>query len=889
DLKSIQTLTGCGGGSSSCKQFCTFCPQHSELRGQPSLKRCPCCLVNDPGQEFECHHHAFLGGADIAGVLPTQTARESAQEVCASSRSLLVATSGLLNMSTALSKAAKKAVGAARAADLTTFPARARAPLALQALHSVEAAVAASVELLAAVARAQASVSAEARLASDGGITPLIVGPVSQTALTDTTAVIAAFAHAGTAFSLAAGEATAARVQAEAWPVIRGTLKQTAVDALSRLYTACRMMEEHVSAASTHCGALHQDAEAARVAAALAPISWAVDVRTIIARPHADAPAAVWLAFAQDVLCLTQDVEDKPIQQSTDPQVRKAIAAWYLLHDVYPDNVKKVPLAVLKVQLKVRPRAGDLLHWMAKHMVGQPLPGPQDVAAHRAVLVEVLYGAYRLEHLLQPRYFTSERFLDQQGKPKRWEYFRDIELFVLCILHAEMRIGEKLINMLLGELRLRKDLFPAEKLDRWKAVQLGMNRILQAGTGLAAQTQEGQTQEGETQEWGDNFQVDGGSQGVSGNSPEGGPSLEDWGISQETGGTSQEAESQEEGGTSQEAGSQEEGGILAGSEELSQKDQQADEHAEYLARLAEQDDYFGHYYGKGATALPEGLKPECATEEYVRLSGLRTQGKPFKMDLMAQRRLWPRFDLLLDIIYREGDPPDQLERRLLYSNIASAYGEIFVALNQKEDMTTAEVYKLQLYMDQLGRSFVTAFGRKAITNYAHNIIAGMEALIKVLRSYSANGTQHGGHCGNQRSQAKPNVRAALPEEELKGQACMVIRESGKSLVNPTEEMNRLALGGSEKLLSPANYKRDVGMMDAFPFHRHNDYIIPAWIWRDPEWARLWQEWVEEVVARMKAEKKAHFPNEPATDLPLASMGMFSQKCCRRDDTYTKRN
>mmetsp|Transcript_31091 Transcript_31091/g.68550 ORF Transcript_31091/g.68550 Transcript_31091/m.68550 type:complete len:497 (-) Transcript_31091:95-1585(-) len=188
DLKSIQTLTGCGGGSSSCKQFCTFCPQHSELRGQPSLKRCPCCLVNDPGQEFECHHHAFLGGSDFAGALPTQTARESAQEVCASSRSLLVATSGLLNMSTALSKAAKKAVGAARAADLTTFPARARAPLALQALHSVEAAVAASVELLAAVARAQASVSAEARLASDGGITPLIVGPVSQTAVTDTTA-----------------------------------------------------------------------------------------------------------------------------------------------------------------------------------------------------------------------------------------------------------------------------------------------------------------------------------------------------------------------------------------------------------------------------------------------------------------------------------------------------------------------------------------------------------------------------------------------------------------------------------------------------------------------------------------------------------------------------
>ncbi|KAJ1408746.1 hypothetical protein B484DRAFT_468961, partial [Ochromonadaceae sp. CCMP2298] len=129
----------------------------------------------------------------------------------------------------------------------------------------------------------------------------------------------------------------------------------------------------------------------------------------------------------------------------------------------------------------------------------------------------------------------------------------------------------------------------------------------------------------------------------------------------------------------------------------------------------------------------------------------------------------------------------------------------------------------------------------------------------------------------------------LLDYPVEGQACMVIRESGKSLVNPTEEMNRLALGGSEKLLSPANYKRDVGMMDAFPFHRHNDYIIPAWIWRDPEWARLWQEWVEEVVARMKAEKKAHFPNEPATDLPLASMGMFSQKCCRRDDTYTKRN
>ncbi|KAJ1431677.1 hypothetical protein B484DRAFT_395338 [Ochromonadaceae sp. CCMP2298] len=580
-------------------------------------------------------------------------------------RVLLVATSGLGNQSSVLLKAAKKARVAAKAADLHTNPAYARAQHAQVALDSVGAAIRACEELLAAVQAARD-----------------------------------AFSAAVTAYASASVAINAARVQAVAWPVVTGTgtgtLQPTAVDALNQLKAASSMIEQHILAASGDCSAMQQAALAARVAAVRAPISWAVDARTILAKPHADDSAASWLTFAQDVLGLKLDVEDKPIERSMDLQVRKAVVAWYLLYDVYPNNINTVSLAVLKTQLKVRlPRPEDLQHWMVKHMEDKPLPEPQDVQAHRAVLLEVLHDAYRLEHLLQPRFFTSKRFLDKQGLPQRWEYFRDIGLFVLCILHAEMRIGEKLMNVLLGELRLREDLSPAEKLQRWKRVQLALNRILQAGTGLAAQTQEGGTQES-------NFQ--------------------------------------EEGGTYQE-----EGGI-------SQEDE---------PMLDEQDQYFAHYYGKGASALPEGLKPDCTTEEYVHLSEMHVKSKSFKMNLMAQRRLWSRFDILLETIYREGDPPEQLQRRDLFSNIASAYGEIFVTLNQKADMTQAEVYALQL--DQWGRNFVAAFGRKAITNY--NV--GMEALIKVLRSYSANGTQHGGHCGNQRSDAKPSVRASLPGEDVK--------------------------------------------------------------------------------------------------------------------------
>jgi hypothetical protein len=151
--------------------------------------------------------------------------------------------------------------------------------------------------------------------------------------------------------------------------------------------------------------------------------------------------------------------------------VKNTLKNWYLMHDVHPNNIDSVSEATLRAQLRVRfMTEADRDHWIDHHVDGEI--DAANVEDLRKVLRHVLHFAATLNHCIQPLYCFAESYIELDGRRRRYKFMRDIELFVLCILHAEMRVGEKILTLLLIELRLRTDLPVSVKKERWHQVSM---------------------------------------------------------------------------------------------------------------------------------------------------------------------------------------------------------------------------------------------------------------------------------------------------------------------------------------------------------------------------------------------------------------------------------
>jgi hypothetical protein len=121
-----------------------------------------------------------------------------------------------------------------------------------------------------------------------------------------------------------------------------------------------------------------------------------------------------------------------------------------------------------------------MLAWVERHTeiaVMQLTPVEDDL---RVILRHVLLFAYKLEHCCQRRSFTASEQFEADGQtPRTYNFFREIELFIMCILHAYMRIAENIVNHLLDALRERNDLSTEKRMWRWACLQRAVNCILQ--------------------------------------------------------------------------------------------------------------------------------------------------------------------------------------------------------------------------------------------------------------------------------------------------------------------------------------------------------------------------------------------------------------------------
>jgi hypothetical protein len=180
----------------------------------------------------------------------------------------------------------------------------------------------------------------------------------------------------------------------------------------------------------------------------------------------------------------------------------------------------------------------------------------------------------------------------------------------------------------------------------------------------------------------------------------------------------------------------------------------------------QQQDFLDKFLSHEEEDNPDGEREECRLQENFLVKEADTFR--FKMDCCEQRKMWRGFERILDEVYCTGDDPEQLARRQIFSDLAKQYSAIFQNLNLPEDKETLEVDALQLDMDSFCRLFNDSFGRKQESSYIHCMASahfafflheygslyklqnvGLEGLVKVVRTFIQNGTQHSGHSGNQ--------------------------------------------------------------------------------------------------------------------------------------------
>ncbi|KAJ1386530.1 hypothetical protein B484DRAFT_440275, partial [Ochromonadaceae sp. CCMP2298] len=206
---------------------------------------------------------------------------------------------------------------------------------------------------------------------------------------------------------------------------------------------------------------------------------WAVDVGTILNRPLSTGVSVEELRrFCTETLKITCTTDRILIADCLVPELRRAIAEWYEMHDVHPDNIDSVSDQTIEAQLSARfADPESRVDWIRRHL-GLALPF---LVAPRFFLRKLLIFSQLLDHCMQKRTFASELEVEEDGSAKVVEYIRKMELFVICILHAYMRIGEKIMNLQLYELRGRHELSMVERARRWSALAAGVNRIMHGG------------------------------------------------------------------------------------------------------------------------------------------------------------------------------------------------------------------------------------------------------------------------------------------------------------------------------------------------------------------------------------------------------------------------
>mmetsp|Transcript_20307 Transcript_20307/g.45161 ORF Transcript_20307/g.45161 Transcript_20307/m.45161 type:complete len:407 (-) Transcript_20307:119-1339(-) len=320
---------------------------------------------------------------------------------------------------------------------------------------------------------------------------------------------------------------------------------------------------------------------------------------------------------------------------------------------------------------------------------------------------------------------------------------------VMCTLHGDMRVGEKLMNLFLARLRLREDLDTATKKRRWKALEGVINAVIQIDTiGPLAAPPSAPLAPPE-------------AAAVPAAIAPLGPAV----APVDTGGRPVLAADTVAGGL------------------------QSQESLEDFVRrtCTTQDD-----------PQPLGLD-EVHVQNVFRLVPYASKDLDFKMDCCIQHKMWAGIKEILDCVYtiEECSIDDELwGEKMEWQALFSSHVEIWARLRVPGVMSAARIDKLQLRMDAFCRLFVERFGWNNLTNYLHNMMGGhfryflrkfgnlfeqsnigLEANVKVLRTFVQRGTQHDGHCGNSNRKAKKAritrdvalaANAAVEEEEAHG-------------------------------------------------------------------------------------------------------------------------
>jgi hypothetical protein len=474
------------------------------------------------------------------------------------------------------------------------------------------------------------------------------------------------------------------------------------------------------------------------VAVTAVPRTWAQDLGTIISRVPADASVPDDRYYVTQVLRLAVTSQGANTEEVA---LKATINTWHRLYDVHPDNIDSVPEAKITEQL--RARFGDQATqraWIRRNMqFVEPDAFEEGRGMEpRMLLRSVMQFANTLEHCMQPRTFTTKSFQEADGTPREYTYLKEVELFVMCAMHAEMRVGEKIMNLLLTDLKGRRDLKKCVQKERWEQLQLLTNNIVHPNRAEAQQT------------------------------PAPAPASADVAAPAYY--------------ESQHTPTEEEMGPVDNSQETWEQ--------YCMDNLHDQQD-----------ELPEGMRAENPAESKFKFPLFAADRVEFRMDCKLQRLLFARFDELLAIVFQKGDNGEgcdsylrqkqslwldggvtymgnghdsgEMEREINdgdvehgleyasynYLHIATQYSRIFKALQGKSDMEGSDIDALQLQMDDFCDDWVQTFGRKEVTNYIHAMQAGhfcyflrryrnifryqnvgMEGNVKVVRNFVNRGT-----------------------------------------------------------------------------------------------------------------------------------------------------
>ncbi|KAJ1421387.1 hypothetical protein B484DRAFT_399487 [Ochromonadaceae sp. CCMP2298] len=483
DMSSIWKYTGLGAGSLQARLFCPYCCCIGDNRGMPAYSRCSHCRRVDPEEQFPCCHHDMVEGHVHAAAAPLADAHNSAEEVRELCLALDTAARSSVRLAKDVSAAARKAVKLCNTASVQTGPFLQRAPVVTQLAQATSKAAASISVCLDACHLAVQAVTLEARVALAAGSTTaqIMAHAVVSLSTTKTAAETAATALSDTylcsALTLAAREETAAMYTATARPGPAPT--ELAGECVKGLVKQLLKMADMVQAVHTAAVELCKASHNATTAVGAVPRSWAGDIGSVLFRPDSDhSQAHRLLSFARDTLKIDFDRDARPIADCTIAQLKVAIMHWYDSHDAHPENIGTLKPASVQAQLRARfLDEATMQDWLGRHMDLAPGVDPAHLD-RREVLLAVLQFADRLELCMQRRSHTTTSFVNDDGSPLVHSYLREVELFVMCILHAYMRVGEKLVNLLLGELKTRTDISKVEAQRRWVALRMGINQVL---------------------------------------------------------------------------------------------------------------------------------------------------------------------------------------------------------------------------------------------------------------------------------------------------------------------------------------------------------------------------------------------------------------------------